>query len=173
MREHKGQERSRRRVSRQRYVDLKRDVRGVVWVRRLHLSLGCARSGTEGVSVDYAYKRVGTKGFAETIEAVEKAVRLHGFVVHQFHDIRARLTAKGFPIRPLVIFEIAPAEGADDEMLSLLLPCRINIYEEGESVVVAALRPTLFKAVFPEHELDAVAHKVEGEIIELVDAAVG
>jgi len=123
--------------------------------------------------VDYAYRRVGTKDFTQTIEAVEEAVRLHGFVVQQFHDIRARLTAKGFPIRPLVIFEIAPVEGADDEMLSLLLPCRINVYQEGDSVVVAALRPTLFKAVFPEHELDAVAQRVEAEVIELVDAAVG
>lgn len=121
--------------------------------------------------MDYAYKRATTKGFAETIEAVESQVGLHGFVVQQFHDIRARLTAKGFEIRPLVIFEIAPVDGPGDEMIALLMPCRINVYEEGDGVVVAALRPTVFNAVFPEHELDAVSQKVEAQIIDLVDRA--
>lgn len=123
--------------------------------------------------MDYAYKRVGPEGFEATIEAVERSVRDHGFVVQQFHDIGARLTAKGFPIRPLVIFEIAPADGGNDEMISLLMPCRINVYAEGDTVVVAALRPTLFKAVFPEHELDSLAQRVEANVIDLVDAAVG
>ncbi len=122
--------------------------------------------------MDYAYKRVGTEGFESTIEAVERSVRDHGFVIQQFHDISARLASKGFPIRPLVIFEIALADGDSDEMVSLLMPCRINVYEEGDSVVVAALRPSLFKAVFPEHELDAVAQRVEASVIDVVDSAV-
>jgi len=122
--------------------------------------------------VDYAYKRVGTKGFTETIEAVERSVRAHGFVVEQLHDIRARLAAKGFPIRQLVIFEIAPAEKTADETVRLLMPCRINVYEEGDAVVVAALRPTLFKAVFPEHKLDELAQQIEAQVIGVVDASV-
>lgn len=122
--------------------------------------------------MDYAYKRVGTKGFAETIEAVERSVRDHGFVVEQLHDISARLEAKGFPIRQLVIFEIGPAHETRDEMIRLLMPCRINVYQEGDQVVVAALRPTLFKAVFPEHELDALAQKVEADVVSLVDESV-
>ena len=127
---------------------------------------------TRSVHVDYAYKRVGTRGFTETIEAVERAVLLHGFVVHQFHDSRARLTAKGFAIKPLVIFEITQKDPAADQRVDLLMPCRINIYEEEDTVVVAALRPTLFKAVFPEHELDAIAQRVEAQIIAVVDDAV-
>lgn len=122
--------------------------------------------------MDYAYKRVGTRGFTDTIEAVERSVRDHGFVVEEFHDISARLEAKGFPIRQLVIFEIAPAEESSDDMIRLLMPCRINVYEEGDEVVVAALRPTLFKAVFPEHELDALAQRVEADVVRVVDASV-
>jgi uncharacterized protein (DUF302 family) len=122
--------------------------------------------------VDYAYKRVGTKSFADTIEAVKRAVELHGFVVQRYHDIQERLASKGFPIRPLVIFEIAPAGERDDEDIALLMPCRINVYEEEGDVVVAALRPTLFQAVFPEHDLDALATEVERVVVAVVDESV-
>jgi uncharacterized protein (DUF302 family) len=122
--------------------------------------------------VDYAYKRVGTRSFKETIEAVERSVELHGFVVQRYHDIQERLASKGFPIRPLVIFEIAPAGESEDESLAMLMPCRINVYEEEGDVVVAALRPTLFRVVFPEHDLDALAAEVEAVVVGVVDQAV-
>lgn len=121
--------------------------------------------------MDYAYKRCGTSGFTETIEAVERSVCDHGFVVHQRHDIGAALAAKGFPIRPLLIFEVAPAEEVDDPV-TLIMPCRINVYEDDNDVVVAALRPSLFSAVFPEHELDDIADRFEKKVVEIVDGAV-
>lgn len=122
--------------------------------------------------MEYAYKRIGAKGFRETIEAVERSVGLHGFVVQEMHDIQERLVAKGFPIRPLVIFEIAPAEERGEPGLSLLMPCRIHVYEEGPDVIVAAIRPTLFAAVFPEHGLDGLAEEIEQVVVKVVDSAV-
>lgn len=121
--------------------------------------------------MEFAYKRQATATFAETIEAVERSARSHGFDVRHSYDIRAALAAKGFPIRPLVILEIVPSADDLDEAVSLIMPCRIHIYEEGDDVVVAALRPTLFSAVFPEHDLDVIAQRVEGEMIEVVDGA--
>lgn len=120
--------------------------------------------------VDYAYKRVGTRGFRDTIESVEQSVVLHGFVVQACHDIQGRLASKGFPIRPLIIFEIAPAR--PDEELALIMPCRIHVYEEDGQVIVAALRPTLFVAVFPEHRLDSLAAQVEETVVRMVDDSV-
>ena len=49
--------------------------------------------------MDYAYKRIGAKGFRDTIDAVERSVGLHGFVVQAYHDIQGRLASKGFPIQ--------------------------------------------------------------------------
>jgi len=121
--------------------------------------------------VEFAYKRQSAVGFADTIEAVERSARDHGFDVRNSYDVRAVLAAKGFPIRPLVIYEIAPVEDDLDEAVSLIMPCRIHIYEEDADVVVAVLRPTLFSAVFPEHDLDAIAQRVETEIIEVVNGA--
>ncbi len=122
--------------------------------------------------MDYAYKRVGSRSFAETIEAVERAVALHGFDVERCHDIQGRLQSKGFPIRPLVIFEIGPAGDSTDPAVSLIMPCRIHVYEAEGQVIVAALRPTLFTAVFPEHQIDEVASRMERIVVEVVDSAV-
>ena len=121
--------------------------------------------------MDFAYKRESPVGFKETMVAVEAAARARGFQVRHSYDVRAALAANGFPIRPLVIFEVAPSEGELEDAVALLMPCRIHVYEEGEAIVVAALRPTLFREVFPEHDLDAIAQSVEAEIIEVVDAA--
>jgi uncharacterized protein (DUF302 family) len=139
----------------------------------VHLSLeGVARSGEidGGPPVDHAYKRTRTGGFDETIEAVERAVRDHGFVIENKYDIGGTVVAKGFAIRPLVIMEVSPVEEVGSP-LSLVLPCRINIYEEDGSVVVAALRPTIFGAIYPEHRLDELAMGIETEVIGIVDDA--
>ncbi|MDP2401450.1 MAG: DUF302 domain-containing protein [Actinomycetota bacterium] len=121
--------------------------------------------------MDYAYRRFTEHTFSDTVEAVGRSVAAHGFDILQFHDICGRLAAKGFPIRPLVILEITPADEAQDARLELLMPCRINVYEDGGRVVVAALRPSVFSAIFPEHELDALAAEVDRLVMAIVDAA--
>lgn len=139
----------------------------------VHLSIeAVARSGEidGGPPVDHAYKRTRTGGFDETIEAVERAVRDHGFVIENKYDIGGTVVAKGFAIRPLVIMEVSPVKDVGSP-LSLVLPCRINIYEEDGSVVVAALRPTIFGAIYPEHRLDELALGIEEEVIGIVDDA--
>lgn len=142
---------------------------------RVHLRLaGNVRSDDERDNpVEYAYKRTGSAGFSQTIEAVEHAVGAHGFVVHASYDIGGTVGAKGFAIRPLVILEVGPDDDDLEQPLSLVLPCRINIYEEGGEVVVAALRPTVFVSVYPEHDLEAVAAEVEHTIVGIVNSAVG
>ncbi|MDY0088378.1 MAG: DUF302 domain-containing protein [Coriobacteriia bacterium] len=121
--------------------------------------------------MEHAYKRTRAGGFDETIEAVERAVREHGFVVVGKHDIGGTVGSKGFAIRPLVILEIRPAQDVGSP-LSLVLPCKINIYEEEGHVSVAALRPTVFGSIFPEHGLDELAKPIEADIIAIVDAAI-
>lgn len=122
--------------------------------------------------MDYAYKRVATREFSRTLADVERSVQRAGFIVEHSYDIGAALAAKGFPIRPLVIFEIAPAEDVDD-LVTLIMPCRINVFEEEGTVTVSALRPSVFIAVFPEHDLSAIAEEYERRIVGIVDGAVG
>lgn len=120
----------------------------------------------------FAYKRVTRNSFDETVIAVERSAVERGLVVLQSHDIQAALAAKGFDINPLRIMQVGPQEDPTG-VEALLLPVRINVYVEDEHTVVAALRPTLFTAVFPEHDLDSAAEDIERRVTEVVDAAVG
>lgn len=133
--------------------------------------------------MDYSYRRVGSRGFAETVGAVELSIRAHGFAVASMHDLQATLAAKGFTIEPLRIYEIegrrpllgdgmAEPGHRGHEKLELLMPCRVNVFEESGEVVVSAVRPTLLCRVFPEEELEEVARAVEAIVVELVDQAV-
>jgi len=121
--------------------------------------------------VRYAYKRLSDAPLADVVRSVATSAARHGFVVLESHDIQAALAAKGFPIRPLVIVEVGPNDGDKDALVALLLPCRLNIYEEDGHVAVAALRPSLFRAIYPERDLEEAARGLEDAIIAIVDEA--
>jgi len=121
--------------------------------------------------VRYAYKRLSDAPLSDVVSRVFRSAARRGFIVLESHDIQAALASKGFPIRPLVIVELGPAEGEKDELVALLLPCRLNIYEEDGRVAIAALRPSLFRAVYPERDLEDAARRLEEAIIHVVDEA--
>ena len=52
------------------------------------------------------------------------------------------------------------------------MPCRINVFMEGDRVVITALRPTLLCQVYPDAGLDTLAGAVEKAVLEIVDDAV-
>ena len=115
--------------------------------------------------VEFTYKRAGSRSFAETLEAVESAVRLRGFTVVRRHDLQARLAAKGFVIQPLVILDIALPEGEAH-------PCKLHVYREGDTVWVTVIRPTVaWGVVGPIGDLSP--ESAEASMVGVVDDAVG
>jgi uncharacterized protein (DUF302 family) len=130
----------------------------------------------------YDYRRECSCDFDEATELVEAALARHGFTIRIMHDIQATLASKGFHIKPIRIYEVegpgdpnaSVAGGAEsaEARLMRLMPCRINVFLEDETVVVTALRPTLLCRVFPEEELDDVAGALERVLVAVVDEAV-
>jgi uncharacterized protein (DUF302 family) len=116
------------------------------------------------VAMEFTYRREGTKTFHETVEAVERTVRSHGFVVSRSHDLQATLASKGFEIQPLRILEIAEPQGA-------AALCKIHVYAEGDSVWVTAIRPSVLWQVMDRREA-AGPDEAEASVVELVDASV-
>jgi len=125
--------------------------------------------------MDFTYKRVGSKDFDSTVEAVESAVRSHGFLLSRSHDIQATLEAKGFRIQPLRVFEvvIAPVAGGDEAERRLVNVCRLHVYVEDDAVVVTAIRPTIMSKVFPDPAAQREANRLERSVVRLVDEVVG
>lgn len=113
--------------------------------------------------MEFTYRREGTRGFLETVEAVERSVRSRGFAVVGRHDLQERLAAKGFEIQPAVIIEVAVGE--NEAAL-----CKIHIYAEGDMVWVTAIRPSLLWRVVDSAGMPI--DDAEDSVVALVDAAV-
>jgi uncharacterized protein (DUF302 family) len=114
--------------------------------------------------MEFTYRREGTRGFLETVEAVESSIRSRGFAVVGRHDLQERLAAKGFEIQPAIIFEVATS--ADSGSL-----CKIHVYAEDSVVWVTAIRPSLLWRVVDAGQMPV--DEAESSVVELVDSAVG
>lgn len=124
--------------------------------------------------MDFTYKRVGTKDFNMTVEAVERTVRSHGFVLSRVHDIKATLASKGFDIQPLRVFEVvldSDGETSDPER-NLVSVCRLHVFVEEGSVYVTAIRPTAISRAFPDRSAQDEALALEDSVVRLVDSVV-
>jgi uncharacterized protein (DUF302 family) len=115
------------------------------------------------VTMEFTYRREGSKGFLETVEAVERSVRSRGFAIVGRHDLQERLAAKGFEIQPAVIIEVA----TDSEDTAL---CKIHVYAESGAVWVTAIRPSLLWRVVDSGDIPI--DDAESSVVALVDAAV-
>ena len=85
----------------------------------------------------FEYTVTTNKSFPEAVEAVEKKAAEVGFRVLHTHDLAATLAEKGFPREPLKLIEICNAKHASlvlekDVKLSLMLPCPISVYVQGQ-----------------------------------------
>lgn len=115
------------------------------------------------VAMEFTYRREGGKAFADTVEAVERSIRSHGFDVIQRHDLRATLASKGFEIQPLVVLDVS-VPGARADL------CKLHVYAEGDTVWVSAIRPlALWRELSGESEGESA--DAEASVVSLVDAA--
>lgn len=124
---------------------------------------------------DFAYIVETKKNVGEAVVAVLKAVDQKGWTVFQVYDIQERLAAKGFEQKPLKIIEICSGKYANqflnkNRLISLCMPCKINVFEENGKVKIAGMKPTMISQFFPEIDGEE-AEQVEKDVIEMVNNA--
>lgn len=124
---------------------------------------------------DFAYIVETKKTFDEAVVSVLKAVELKGWALFQVYDVKERLSAKGFEQKPLKIIEICSGKYANqflnkNRLISLFMPCKINVFEENGKVKIAAMKPVMISQFFPEVNKEE-AEQVEKEVIEIVNNA--
>lgn len=122
---------------------------------------------------DFAYIVETEKSFDEAVVSVLKSVEQKGWALFQIYDIKERLAAKGFEQKPLKIIEICSGKYANqflskNRLISLCMPCKINVLEENEKVKIAGMKPTVIAQFFPEVDRKE-AEQVEKDIIEMID----
>ena len=124
---------------------------------------------------DFAYIVETKKGFDEAVVSVLKAVEQKGWALFQVYDVKERLAAKGFSQKPLKIIEICSGKYANqflskNRLISICMPCKINVLEEDGKVKIAGMKPTMISQFFPEVDRKE-AEQAEKDVIEMVDNA--
>ena len=117
------------------------------------------------------------KTVGETAAALQAAVQTNHFGVMQVHNLKETMTKKGVEFaRECLIYEVCQPQQAkkvlDENMsISTALPCRISIYEEGGTTILATLKPTTLLAMFNTPKLEGVAREVEDTIVKIMKEA--
>ena len=124
---------------------------------------------------DFVYIVETTKNFDEAVVSVLRAVEQKGWSLFQIYDVQERLAAKGFKQDPLKIIEICSGKHANNflnknRLISLCMPCKINVLEEGGRVKIVGMKPTIISQFFPEVSKEE-AEWVEMDIKEIVDSS--
>lgn len=123
------------------------------------------------------YTVTADKEFDAAVASVEEATAAQGMKVLHIHDVQATLQSKGFIIEPLKIIELCNAQSAyavltKDVMISLMMPCKINVFVKEGKTYISALRPTMLAAFYPAAGVEEIAMEVDAKIRAIVDAAV-
>jgi len=122
-----------------------------------------------------AYTIKSDKSFDEISGLIEKNSPEMGFRVLAIHDVKDTLSAKGFEIEPLKIFEVCNAGFAykavqSDVNVAMFMPCKIVIRPEGGKTVLTLVRPSMIAEMLPESGLNDMAAEVEKQLIGIMDA---
>jgi len=122
---------------------------------------------------DFAYIVETEKKFDEAVISVLKEVEKKGWNLFNIYDVKERLAAKGFEQKPLKIIEICSGKHANNflnknKLISLCMPCKINIFEENGKIKIVGMKPTIMSKFFKEIKKEE-AEEVEKDIKEIID----
>jgi uncharacterized protein (DUF302 family) len=123
------------------------------------------------------YKLETEKDFEKVCQDLEKAVVNNKFGVMAIHNLNDTMKKKGVEFnRPCRIFEVCNPHQAKKVLeknmdLSSFLPCRISVFQEGEKVTLATLKPTGIVSMFNLPELQPTAEEVEKTLAAIMEEA--
>ena len=123
------------------------------------------------------YEKEATGSVDEVVAKIEAAAAANQFGVLGIHDLKQKMAAKGVDFGPECrVLEVCNPGKAKtvletDMSISNALPCRISVYQEGGTVKVSTLKPTVLLKMFNRPELEPVAKEVEETMLRIIDAA--
>ena len=124
---------------------------------------------------DFIYDVETEKKFDEAVVSVIKEVEKKGWSLFNVYDVKERLATKGFEQKPLKIIEICSGKYANqflnkNKLISLCMPCKINVFEDNGKVRIIGMKPTMIPMLFPEVSREEAEH-AEKDIFEIINNA--
>jgi uncharacterized protein (DUF302 family) len=116
------------------------------------------------------------KDVETAVRDLEEAVKRNKFGVLHIHDLQQKMKEKGveFPNACRILEVCNPHQASrvlsHNMAVSLALPCRISVYQEGGRTKIGTILPTAILAIFPGAEgIQSVAEEVERAIIKIME----
>lgn len=108
---------------------------------------------------DFITEKKSRHGFDQTVELLKIAAEKDGWSVPAIHDLQQSIAKSGKHVRPVKVIEICkPAysgqmlELNDERIISVMMPCRISVYEKNDGkVYVSLLNPASMASGLPEN----------------------
>jgi len=114
--------------------------------------------------------------YEEAIEKVTAALKREGFGVLTSIDVQETLKKKlDVPFKKYAILGACNPSFAYqtlqmEEMIGLLLPCNVIVFEQGQSTVVAAFDPLSMMAVLRNADIEAVAREIRARLERVIQS---
>lgn len=127
--------------------------------------------------MEVIYEVTTQKSFDDAVAAVQAQTKANGFRVLHVHDVQATLAEKNFEREPLKIVEVCNAKYANEALLidvtvSLLMPCRINVYRQESKTVISTVRPKALVTMFKNNNLENFANEIEDVLLKIINQSV-
>jgi len=118
------------------------------------------------------------KDIEQASSDLEVAVKNNGFGVLHIHDLKATLNSKGIAFeQDCRVFEVCNPHKAKevldyDMTLNMALPCRISIWQQGNTINIGMISPQATLALLSQsQELSKMAAEVEATLEIIIDQA--
>ncbi|MEK7639058.1 MAG: DUF302 domain-containing protein [Patescibacteria group bacterium] len=126
--------------------------------------------------MEFDYTVTTTKTFAKAVQSVQTEIANYGMRVLHVHDVQKTLGDKGFQRGPFSMVEFCNAKFASeflniDIKIGLCLPCKINVYIEGEQTFISGMRPVVLSHFFPDLDLGDKPKEVDEIIQNIINHA--
>jgi uncharacterized protein (DUF302 family) len=114
-------------------------------------------------------------GFEKTVELLSSEAEDRQWKVPFIHDLQASLAKSGKSVRPVKVIEICKPEYSgkmlelnDERIISVMMPCRISVYEkENGHTYISLINAGELAAGLPEN-IAGVMKSVSDETVEIV-----
>ncbi len=115
------------------------------------------------------------KALNEIDRSLREAAQRHKFGILNVLDMKQTLFAKGIEIgRECRIYDVCNPHAASQALaqnmaVSAVLPCRISVFSEGESIILATVRPADLMRATGLSGVETLAAAIEREIIAIMN----
>jgi uncharacterized protein (DUF302 family) len=123
------------------------------------------------------YKVKTEKSFEKAIESLKESLKNHNFGVLWELNFKEKLKEKGLDFdKNINILEVCNPKRAQEVLgknieAGFILPCKMVIYEDNNSVFIGMVNPTVLIQMIDDEELSTIASKVEEELKIAIDEA--